>query len=84
MEWQPIETAPEKTDILTYAEWGGPSIGTSSYEWVERVREEVEHETTNAKGRRRILQEISYKEREWSGAHWEPTHWMPLPPPPSL
>jgi hypothetical protein len=81
-EWQPISTAPENTDILTYAEWDESPIGVSRFEAIEVRREEVESETHNSKGRRRIIRERTETAREWTGAHWEPTHWMPLPEPP--
>jgi hypothetical protein len=84
MEWQPIETAPEKTDILTFAEWGSPQIGVSRYEWVEETRQSVESESHNKKGRRYVIQETEVRVREWHGEHSEPTHWMPLPDPPTL
>lgn len=83
MEWQPIETAPAKTWILTFGEWRSPPVGISRYEDTTRVIERVESESRNAKGVRRIVQEEEIREREWEGDHWEPTHWMPLPPPPN-
>ena len=83
MEWQPIETAPENTDILTYAEWAEPQkIGVSRYRFYEEIEESVESESVNAKGRRVVIQQSTKKVRRWEGDHWEPTHWMPLPEPP--
>lgn len=81
--WQPIETAPLNTWILTWGDWQDPPVGVSRYEDLTRVIERVESESTNAKGRRRIVQEEEVKVREWEGHHWEPTHWMPLPAPPA-
>ena len=77
--WRPIATAPANTWILTWGDWQDPPVGVSRYEDLTRVVERVEHESTNAKGRRRIVQEEEVKEREWQGHHWEPTHWMLLP-----
>lgn len=83
MNWQPIETAPDEVWILTYHEGFGLPIGVSQYRWVTRVEETVESESRNSKGRRKIVQEVWIREREWDGAHWEATHWMPLPEPPT-
>jgi hypothetical protein len=80
--WQPIATAPANTWILTWGDWQDPPVGISLYEDLTRVVERVEHESRNAKGRRRVVQEEEVKERQWRGYHWEPTHWMPLPSPP--
>ena len=83
MEWQPIETAPENTDILTYADFDDAQpVGVSRFRWVTEIVDDVEKVINNAKGRRLIIQERTVKKREWEGRHWEPTHWMPLPPPP--
>jgi hypothetical protein len=81
-KWLPIETMPENTLALTWASWD-PEIGISLFRCVKRVEQHVEHESHNAKGRRRIIQEVEVQEREWEGSHHEPTHWMPLPAAPS-
>lgn len=83
LAWQPIETAPRGVWMLTYAEWSNPEIGVSKVTERDIVVETVESEHTNAKGRRRIIQEEPAKETHWHGEHWEPTHWMPLPVPPA-
>jgi hypothetical protein len=79
IDWQPIATAPAKTWILTWGDWQDPPVGVSRYDDLTRVVERVEHESRNAKGRRRVVQEEDVQEREWEGHHWGPTYWMPLP-----
>jgi len=83
MSWQPIETAPPNTDILTYADWDETPISVSTYTKHEEGAEEEEQVSVNAKGRRRVIQEFTVERRTWSGTHWEPTHWQPLPAPPT-
>lgn len=68
MKWQPIEIAPERVDILTYAPHdAGSPIGVSRYFWSKEIRQEVESESTNRKGRRLIIQETEHRQREWLG-----------------
>jgi hypothetical protein len=80
-EWQPIETCPENTWVLTYASWGDPPyVFISKFRWVELQEWVTESETVNAGGRRKIVQEKILKERQWEG--WGGDFWMPIPAPP--
>ena len=82
MAWQPIETAPTKTDEFGLSEYvllylpdhdGGPWVTMGTY-----FREEERAENGRFKG------------GEWTGVDWDglpsgylsPTHWQPLPAPP--
>lgn len=79
-EWQPIETAPENTDILVYSDWRDECrYSVDHFRWRTTVHEDVESETRNAKGRRKIIQEREERDREWNRDGWGATHWMALP-----
>lgn len=78
--WQPISSMPFNVDCLTFAEWSsGRLIGISRRISLVRIVEEVEHESTNRKGRRYTVQEREESVDDWEGDHYAPTHWMPLP-----
>ena len=83
--WLPIETAPEGQWIITFADWSEfPHIAVCRFKNERRTEQVLESESVNAKGRRKIFQEVEVVEREWEGGHWEPTHWMPLPETPNV
>jgi hypothetical protein len=83
MEWQPIETAPENTDILCWSSYNDSDpFHVDRFRWVTEIETEVESETRNAKGRRRIIQEREERKREWH-RHYGAEYWMPLPAPPA-
>jgi hypothetical protein len=81
--WQRIETAPENTEILTWSSYNDEQpYCVDRFQWVVEIETEVESDTRNATGRRRIIQEREKRIREWLrgwGAEW----WQPLPGPPS-
>ncbi|MDE2099563.1 MAG: hypothetical protein KGL39_20085 [Patescibacteria group bacterium] len=82
-KWQPIETCPENTWVLTYASWGDPPyVFITKFKWVERTQWDIESESRNEKGRRQIMQERKEREREWDT--WGGDFWMPLPQPPQI
>jgi len=84
-DWQPIETCPPKCKVLVWIEYDPDEpVKVCSFQWLEKVTEEVESETQNASGRRRVIQERSKRVREWSdgcedGYEW----WQPIPAAPA-
>jgi hypothetical protein len=80
-EWQPIETAPENTDILTWSSYNEDPFCVDRFHWVTDIMEEVQSETVNAKGRRKVIQEVHEKRRAWDRGYGA-EYWMPLPEPP--
>ena len=84
-QWKDPDTCPEGVEVLCYYEYldGIERIGLNRFRWIERIKEEIESQTTNAKGRRKVVQETTVKERQWERAY-APTHWMERPddPPP--
>ena len=83
MSWQPIETAPENTWILTYSpDNTDEPYAVDKWRWRYWTEETVQSETTNAKGRRKVIQEERKQEREWS-QNWGAEYWMPLPDAPT-
>jgi hypothetical protein len=74
MDWQPIETAPEKGAFLV---WGGTEGGELGGE--AAVREAMKVEAA-IKGRARFDVANTCYYAVWVD---NPTHWMPLPDPPS-
>ncbi len=82
--WQTIETMPEKTAALLYCPLDDVEpYKIGSFQWVQSVVSEVESETTNRLGTRRIIQERTEREREWSNGVWGAEFWTRLPEPPS-
>lgn len=82
--WEPIETAPENTDILVWSSHNETDpYFVDRFVWVVDIHEEVQSETRNAKGRRRVIQEREERRREWERS-WGAEYWMPLPAPPAL
>lgn len=80
--WRLIETLPENTLALLYAEYE-PRICIGSFRWKEIVEDELISDHPNAKGgRRKVFQEKVTREREWDAENWGATHWRPLPSPP--
>lgn len=70
MQWQPIETAPEKTLVLVYGEWDGELHGGDGTKEVHKARFE--------------WGEWWIDGGEYYASHVRnPTHWMPLPEPPN-
>lgn len=81
--WQPIATAPEGVDVLTWSSYNEEPYCVDRFRWVTEIETEVESESRNAKGRRRVVQEVETKRRDWLrgyGAEW----WMPLPSAPVI
>lgn len=73
-EWQPIETCPEATIVLLYADTSEPAFRN----W--RI-------ATGSKHHRDYPTYENESQFHWGGRNlmkWElhPTHWMPLPEPP--
>lgn len=66
-EWQPIETAPEKKDILVAA----PDKDSGWVAWVDWY---------NGGGHQNESSWSTFPRLVW--LPMLPTHWMPLPPPP--
>jgi len=82
--WQPIETAPENVYILTWSSYNTDEpYSVDRFRWKAEIVEEVQSETRNASGRRKVIQERTERTREWSRA-WGAEYWMPLPAPPQL
>jgi hypothetical protein len=82
-DWQPIDTAPENIDILIYSTINDASpYCVDRFTWVVEVTEQVESESRNAKGRRRVVQEHEERRREWNRDGWGAEYWMHLPAPP--
>jgi hypothetical protein len=81
-DWMPIETCPEDTWVLVGRSWADPPdhVAVDKFRWVTEIEEEVESESTNAKGRRRIVQEHHKRVRQWDSGG-APDYWMALPPP---
>jgi hypothetical protein len=84
-EWQPIETCPENTWVLTYAEWrDAPQIEIGKFRWIENSEWETVSESSGASGaRRQIRQEKITREREGECGGYGGDYWMPLPAPPA-
>ena len=80
-KWQPIETAPENTEILTWSSYNDVPFCVDSFRWITETLEELESESRNDKGRRRIIQEFQERRRDWCRGYGA-EFWMPLPPPP--
>lgn len=76
-EWNPIETAPENTDVLVVRGDKNHDYGVDRFEWKTRSEERLVRE----QGNRRTYETEEWKEQEWSNG-WGWTHWMPLPAPP--
>lgn len=81
MEWQPIETAPENTEILCYCSDFEPHIFVGSY----TRRKYEEERLVSTRGTKRIYELVTIEERVWcvDTPSWGATHWMPLPDPPA-
>lgn len=71
MEWQPIETAPESIQVITYHDYG------------ERVAN-PDHQNFGASGYVSVQASIGDSKLYPSDLleTGRVTHWMPLPPPP--
>jgi len=83
--WQPIETLEPGVVALVWRpyETDGKQFAVDSFRWREQIVEELQSETRNASGRRKVIQERIERSREWDGNGWGTTHWMPLPDAPS-
>jgi hypothetical protein len=82
MSWQPIETAPENTFILTYSPANSDEpYAIDKWRWHSWTEQNIESESANAKGKRKVIHEITHRERNWE-ANWGAEFWMPLPDPP--
>ena len=79
-EWRPIETCPENTWVLVGRTWAEPpeDVSVDRFQWATEIEEEVESESSNAKGRRKIIQEHHRRVRRWESGG-APDLWMPKP-----
>jgi hypothetical protein len=79
-EWQQIETCPENTWVLVGRTWAEPpeDVCVDRFHWVVEIEEEIESESRNAKGKRRIVQQYEKRIRKWESGG-APDLWMPKP-----
>lgn len=76
--WQPIETCPPNTWVLTYAPWEDLKFHICRYKPVTKTEDVLVSE----KGNFRIYETVERQKRDWDGTSWGGEFWMPLPAPP--
>ena len=81
MEWQPIETLLEETEVLLYSPVDRPNFCVGSFKWIS-FDEEV---FISTRGNRTTYETRTHREREWGNTlSYSATHWAPLPAPPEV
>lgn len=73
MKWQPIATAPLKTEVLVFAPDEKPPVFAATGD-----RDLVRSNWTRSSANIRALNDDYFGDPPF-----EPTHWMPLPDPPT-
>ena len=79
--WQPIETAPENTEMLCYCGEYEPHFFVARFKW----ESEYEDVLVSKRGNRRTYETRETKVRNWGDSEsYGAEFWMPLPEAPNV